>query len=158
MIVTKRVEMPKNIAYFVGAGLTKSLEKSGKPIPLMYDFVRVMADYVRHGGEDVILTTLAELENAGAFHATCPECMELARSVVGSNRPVSGGTREAFSRAFRDRPSESIEDLLLRAIRIAGRVSDPNPEAVLTRSSAAYAAQRFGYAIKGCSLIGSVGK
>src|SRR5439155_589795 len=50
--------------------------------------------------------------------------------------------REAFSRAFRERPSESIEDLLLRALEIASTDSEP-----LTRSSAASAASRFGYAI-----------
>jgi len=137
------VEMPKKIVYFVGAGLTKSLEKSGKAIPLMYDFVRVMADYVRHEGEDIILTTLAELENAGAFHAACPECERLAKAVVGKNSDRRQETREAFSRALRDRPSESIEDLLLRALDIATNLTGSDAR----KSSADHAASRFGYAV-----------
>ena len=31
--------------YFLGAGLSESLEIPGKPIPLMFDFVSVMAEY-----------------------------------------------------------------------------------------------------------------
>lgn len=137
----------RKIVYFAGAGLTKSLEKSGKPIPLMYDFVRVMADYVRHEGEDIILTTLAELENAGAFQATSPEAQRLAKSVVGQNRDTRQETRDAFRRAFCDRPSESIEDLLLRALELATGMPESDGEAALRKSSAASAAGRFGYAI-----------
>ena len=141
------MEKPKKIVYFVGAGLTKSLEKAEKPIPLMYDFVRVMADYVRYQGEDVILTTLAELENAGAFQATSPEAQRLAKAVVGRNRDTSQGTRDAFRRAFRDRPSESIEDLLLRALELATGVPESDGEAALRKSSAENAGGRFGYAV-----------
>lgn len=142
------MEMPKRIVYFVGAGLTESLEKPGVPVPLMYDFVRVMADYVRHEGEDVILTTLAELENAGAFQAPCAECRALAKSVVGKNRDTRQETRDAFSQAFRDRPSESIEDLLLRAFAVAAEsTSQPDAGTESRRSSAQEAATRFNYAI-----------
>jgi len=55
----------KQIVYFVGAGLSKSLEKPGKRIPLMYDFVSVMAQYAPN--DKVILQTLARLQYCGVF-------------------------------------------------------------------------------------------
>ena len=140
--------MPKRIVYFAGAGLTKSLEKPGVPIPLMYDFLQVMAGYARYQGEDIILTTLAELENATVFEATCPKLQKLAQSVVGRDRDTRQETRDAFSQAFRDRPSESVEDLLLRAFAVAAEsTSQSDAGAESRRSSAQEAGLRFNYAI-----------
>ena len=70
----------KEIVYFVGAGLSKALEKPGKPIPLMYDFVSVMADYPAE--DAVILQTLARLEYAGVFRWSSAGASDLARRVV----------------------------------------------------------------------------
>lgn len=137
--------MARNIVYFVGAGLTKSLELPGKPIPLMGDFVQVMAGYAPH--DPIILTTLAELENAGAFRKSCPECRRLTEAVTGPNPDRSPKTLDAFGRAFRDRPAESIEELLLEALAIAnGRGVSPAASAT-QRSAASGAAERFGYAV-----------
>jgi hypothetical protein len=49
----------RKILYFRGAGLSKSLQVPGKPIPMMLDFVGGLADYL---SDNVILTTLARLE------------------------------------------------------------------------------------------------
>ncbi len=103
--------------YFIGAGLTKSLHLPDRPVPLMTDFVRVMADYVDN---DVILTTLAELENAGVYEWKCKECSNLARTVVGRNADRSPENRSRFARSLKNRPSESIEDLIERAATIQG--------------------------------------
>ena len=49
------------IVYFIGAGLTKSLENGNRPVPMMWDFVSTMAHYL---DDDVICTTMVDLERA----------------------------------------------------------------------------------------------
>lgn len=44
-----------NVAYFVGAGLTKSLETNDRPVPAMWDFTSTMADYLE---DAIVLTTI----------------------------------------------------------------------------------------------------
>src|SRR2546423_1454179 len=61
--------MMRNILYFVGAGLTKSLELPGKPVPLMNDYISVMANYP---DDDVIRITLAYLELKGLYSKNKP--------------------------------------------------------------------------------------
>jgi hypothetical protein len=134
--------MARNIVYFIGAGLTKSLAKQGMPIPLMGDFVQVMAGYA--SSDPIILTFLAELENAGAFRESCQECRRFAEAVVGKNADRRPETIDAFGQAFRDRPAESIEDLLLRALQIAAK---PDAFRVAQLSDPAGAAQRLAYAV-----------
>ena len=78
----------RHIVYIVGAGLTKALQTVFR-IPLMTDFVSVMADYIYQDNGDldrVILTTLAELENGGVFQNTKQDWKRLARRVVVSPR------------------------------------------------------------------------
>lgn len=73
----------QNIVYIVGAGLTKALE-SVAPIPLMWDFVSVMAGYIYEDNgtyDRTILNTLAGLQNAGGFENTRAEWQTLARRV-----------------------------------------------------------------------------
>jgi hypothetical protein len=127
----------RRIVYFVGAGLTKALEKPGKPVPLMNDFIRVMAGYA--DSDDVILTTLAELENAGVFQSQCPEAAELARRVVGHDR--SPETKAAFKRAMMNRPLESIEQLLANALANSSRAFGPSGTALVIRFN--YAINKF---------------
>lgn len=129
----------RKIVYFVGAGLTKALEKPGKPIPLMNDFISVMAEYA--DSDDVILTTLAELEKAGVFESNCPEAAELARRVVGKNQTRSPEVKSAFKTAMMKRPSESIERLLAKALARDPRADGPSGTALVIRFN--YAINRF---------------
>lgn len=121
-----------SIVYFVGAGLTKSLETNGRPVPAMWDFTSTMADYLE---DDIVLTTMAELENARLYQHTSEEAARLAAKVVGKSADRSPATRAAFREALKSRPRESIEDLLERSLGLSG-----NP-------AAASAHQRFKYAI-----------
>jgi hypothetical protein len=121
-----------SIAYFVGAGLTKSLETSGRPVPGMWDFTSTMANYLE---DDIVLTTMVELENAGLYKHKSEQAARLAAKVVGKSADRSPATRAAFREALKSRPRESIEDLLERSLGLSG-----NP-------AAAFAHQRFKYAI-----------
>ena len=55
--------MTRTVVYFVGAGLSKALERSPIRVPVMQDFVNVAADYVED--DDVVLTTLAVFAQVG---------------------------------------------------------------------------------------------
>src|ERR1700682_4434227 len=93
--------------YLVGAGLTKSLQKPGRPVPMMNDFVSVMADYIE---DDVILTTLAhwEILEDSAYSYRPPGMVDLARLLAdGTDRSLE--QRATFRRALKNRPAESIE-------------------------------------------------
>ncbi len=100
--------------YFVGAGLTKSLQTPGRPVPMMNDFVSVMADYVE---DNVILTTLAQWEVLPD-----PPYGYRPQGIVDLARPLADATdrsperRAAFRRALKNRPAESIEELLASAL------------------------------------------
>ncbi|MBI2211015.1 MAG: hypothetical protein HYU47_10550, partial [Deltaproteobacteria bacterium] len=96
----------RNILYFVGAGLAKSLELPSKPVPLMYDYISIMADYLY---DDVILTTLAQLEKKNLYKWKDPSTRALAEKLTAERKQKD---REAFKRALKNKPSESIEDLL----------------------------------------------
>lgn len=106
--------MMPHILYFVGAGLTRSLALPGKPIPIMTDFIRVMAEYADN---TVVLTTLAELENAGVFEWSSSELRGLAQQLVGENAEEKRTPERigAFKKLLKRRPSENIETLLRRA-------------------------------------------
>jgi hypothetical protein len=103
----------RQIVYFVGAGVTKSLEHPAYRLPLMTDFVEVMADYL---DELPILTFLAELENAGLYELHDDKASALARRVVGKNRDLLPQTLAEFKTALKSRPAESIEVLLEKAL------------------------------------------
>src|ERR1039458_7697080 len=122
----------RNITYLIGAGLTKSLETSGWPVPAMWDFTSTMASYI---DDDIVLTTMAELENAGLYQGRSDDAANLAVRIVGKSADRSPATRAAFRETLKKRPPESIEDLLERSLR-------------LSRNPAAESAhQRFKYAI-----------
>lgn len=120
----------RNIVYFVGAGLPKALELPQKPIPMMYDFVSVLADYL---WDDVILTFLARLEQMEPcpYRRESPQAKELSKRLLGNAPDRSPENLEAFKQALKNRPLESIESLL-ESVQ-----SSRDPEAVI----------RFGYAI-----------
>ncbi len=128
---------PKKIVYFLGAGLSKALEKPGSRIPLMSDFVQVMAEY--SDSDDTILTTLAELENAKAFQYGCDDCAKLAREVVHAD--PSSATKLAFKRAFTNRRAESIEQLLANALAKGPGEEGPSGTALVIRFN--YAINKF---------------
>lgn len=92
---------PRRIAYFVGAGLSKALEKPGKRIPLMYDFVSVMAEYADADRDGILLTTLVQLENAKVFEHGCSEGAQLAPDVAAGN--ASFEIKQAFKKAMMGR-------------------------------------------------------
>jgi hypothetical protein len=100
--------------YFAGAGLTKSLQKPGRPVPMMNDFISVMADYVE---DDVILTTLAhwEILEDPPYHYQPPGMVDLARPLADST-DRSLERRAEFRRALKNRPAEGIEQLLEKAL------------------------------------------
>ena len=115
----------RHIVYVVGAGLTKALETT-KPIPLMPDFVSVMADYIYEDNgklDRVILTTLAELEIAGVFENTREDWKKLAQRIELSDRDthpdLTKEEAEAFKKIMQERPEENIESLLQRALQKA---------------------------------------
>jgi hypothetical protein len=124
----------KQIVYFVGAGLSKSLEKPGKRIPLMYDFVQVMAEYAPE--DKVILQTLARLQYADAFVWPCPEAADPAHSILFGRDDPTPDMLVRFTDAMKRRPSESVEDLLLRALQKAERPVGSESEALRTSFSA----------------------
>jgi hypothetical protein len=111
--------------YFVGAGLTKSLEKPGRPVPMMNDFISVMADYVE---DDVILTTLAhwEILEDPPYRYRPPGMADLARPLADST-DRSLERRAEFRRALKNRPAEGIEQLLEKALTDRGRSAEVVP-------------------------------
>jgi hypothetical protein len=134
----------RQIVYFVGAGLSKSLEKAGKRIPLMYDFVQVMAEYASR--DKVILQTLARLQYADAFDWPCPEAADPGHSVLFGRDDPTPDMLVRFTDAMMRRPSESVEDLLLRALQRAERPVGSDSQALRT-SFSANAPDQFRYAI-----------
>jgi hypothetical protein len=57
-----------NTIYFVGAGLSKALQRDAStPIPLLTDFVKVAAHYAAIDESNVALLTLTGLERLGRF-------------------------------------------------------------------------------------------
>jgi hypothetical protein len=111
----------RHIVYIVGAGLTKSLESSAR-IPLMWDFVSVMADYIwnEDGSYDkTVLTTLADLEDSDIFEHQNAEGKTLARTVlnlVNGRGELSIEDAKRFQMIMQERVPENIENLLNRAL------------------------------------------
>src|SRR5689334_18625675 len=103
--------------YFIGAGLTKSLE-CGLPVPLMMDFVQVMAEYI-----DIppVLTALVLMELADVYESTCDACKRSARQLEGNVPTASQDQRVHFAELVKSRKMESIERLLDRASSINPR-------------------------------------
>ena len=99
------------LIYFVGAGLTKSLALRTHPVPAMFDFISTASEYL---SDDVVLTTLASLEIAEPYPYAWEVslCRTLARQLLDRSQQRMPGLRAKFRQALRDRPSESIEDLL----------------------------------------------
>ncbi|MGH9401732.1 MAG: hypothetical protein ACRD2P_06460 [Terriglobia bacterium] len=100
------------IVYFIGAGLTKSLERPVYRLPLMFDFVSVMTE---HFDDDVIVSALVNLELAEVYDWPSPEATWTAKVLEAEGRNFSPPNREAFKRALKARPSESIEKVLKNA-------------------------------------------
>jgi hypothetical protein len=103
----------ENILYFVGAGLTKALQKH-LPIPVMRDFVSTMADYL---DDDIVLTALASLDivKPSPYEWQPPGIQELALA-LGDGSDRSPARRAEYRRALKNRPSENIEKLFHRAL------------------------------------------
>lgn len=121
--------MNRNIVYLLGAGLTKSLEIPPKRIPLMYDFIAVLADRLE---DEEILTHLAHLEIAELFPQRSPEARRLVIELLVKENE-SPGILEELKRALKERAPENIETLIETAAR-AGAHRGSNPLSYLDRS------------------------
>jgi hypothetical protein len=97
--------------YFVGAGLTKSLELTRR-VPLMMDFVPVLAD---HLDSNVVLNTLVQMEIGRVYKTACDDCLSLAEQIGRDVPAADRATRDRFAALVRSRPSESIEALFEQA-------------------------------------------
>lgn len=96
--------------YFIGAGLTKSLELTRR-VPMMMDFVNVLTDYVDN---DVVLNTLVTMELGKVYESACNDCLKLATQ-LGRVGPTAAKTdRDRFAALVRGRRPESIEALFER--------------------------------------------
>ena len=122
--------------YFVGAGLSKSLQTSSAvPVPLMADFIRVVSYYAEQDAEPVALIQLIGLELLDRFAWPSPGARALAQRI--EIRKLAKSIVSEFLAELRRRPSESIEDLLAK--------DQPSADAAL---DAIYAPViRFRYAI-----------
>ena len=100
----------RRICYVIGAGLTKALERDREHrVPLMWDFVSVLADHI---ASDVVLTTLVTLEIAEAFEYSLPAWKAMAKALTKYSPREA---REAYAAIVRRRPAENIEKLLQAA-------------------------------------------
>ncbi|HEX3069467.1 MAG TPA: hypothetical protein VHX14_12930 [Thermoanaerobaculia bacterium] len=95
--------------YFVGAGFTKGLE-SRRPVPLVKDFVHILAKYARR--DNVAFATLVGLEGMNVFR----HHDAILRNLANAGRPKRHRT-QILTRVSA-RPQESIETLLNRAHRM----------------------------------------
>lgn len=140
-----------NSVYFIGAGLSRSLQRPGYPIPLMGDFMQVMADYALKYDDAVIAKLLALAEGAGkgrCLYCSEPEEARVAAGeywdIIGLPAPSDLERRAALRRlaaAVCSRDPESVEDLLRRA----DNPEEPNRAAA--GGGPGRLAQQFRYAI-----------
>jgi hypothetical protein len=93
--------------YFVGAGLTKSLELTRR-VPLMVDFVPVLADYL---DSNDVLNTLVQMEIGRVYKTACDDCLSLAEQIGRDVPAADRATRDRFAALVRSRSPESIEAL-----------------------------------------------
>lgn len=99
--------------YFAGAGLTKSLQRTRR-VPLMMDFVRVMAEYVDN---DVVLNSLVTMELGEVYQRPCPRCKNLAEEIGKGAPRASKEQRDQFAQLVASREQESIETLFERIVK-----------------------------------------
>jgi hypothetical protein len=97
--------------YFIGAGLTKSLELTRR-VPLMMDFVPVLADYCLNS--DVVLNALVQMEIGRVYETACDDCLSLAEQIGRDVPAADRAIRDRFAALVRSRPPESVEALLER--------------------------------------------
>jgi hypothetical protein len=133
----------RKTVYIIGAGLSKSVEKDGFPIPLMGDFVSVAAFYAAK--DDVLLTTLAQLEVAGVFKNSDTNSRLLAERVSDPPKATTPD-REDFLRIMREERNENIEELLLRAKELSKQPTHVG-EPIAVRIAREELPKRFRFAI-----------
>ncbi|MBI3492990.1 MAG: hypothetical protein HY047_14605 [Acidobacteria bacterium] len=111
-----------NIVYFIGAGLSKALERLPYRVPVMNDFVNVAADYVEQ--DDVVLTTLAVFAQQGLFTNPASERLRMISARLREIAPglADGRARDPqlkseFAHAMKAWPGENLETMLQRAPR-----------------------------------------
>jgi hypothetical protein len=93
------------VAYIIGAGLPKALQRPGFRVPVMEDFISVAADYMEKDSARVIFSSLRLLEDCG--------CFEWLFSAPDDN--ASAAEIAEYATVLRRRPAENIEKLLAAA-------------------------------------------
>ena len=93
------------VAYVVGAGLSKALQRPGFRVPVMQDFISVAADYMERDPARVIFSSLRLMEECG--------CFEWPHSAPDDN--ASSAQIAEYAKVLRRRPAENIETLLASA-------------------------------------------
>ncbi|HSY47305.1 MAG TPA: hypothetical protein VLC46_00690 [Thermoanaerobaculia bacterium] len=132
--------MDGHAIYFVGAGLPRALQQPDFPVPLMWDFVSVAASYA--ATDDVLLTTLTQLEIGGVFEHSTPQSIALAAKVAPPST-ATAAERAEFLQAISSRRPENIEQLLIRASELAKAPT----KVVLDRTTLKLLPLRFSFAI-----------
>lgn len=115
--------MSRQIVYILGAGLTKALELLPKRVPVMNDFVSLLADRIDQN--DSIRVHLAHIEICQLFEHRSPEARAAAIEMLVKEND-SAAVRESFKQAMKTRPPENIETLIDQAVRSA-RYRGQNP-------------------------------
>ena len=109
----------------------------------MIDFVSVMADYLH---DYIILATMVELEIAGLYEWKSNRALQIAQNGYKDVQSWTLKMRSEFRRALKDRPRESIEDLLERWDGHRSR-GTPNSYARSSPQNFRYAINRVFYLI-----------
>jgi len=112
--------MRRHILYFIGAGLSKALERPPKRIPLMADFLATMADHLHNR---VVQVGLAHFERQHALPWPLDlEVRQFIDKVAGHITPDAPEVAEVAA-LLKRLPAENIEALLSESPEMKMRVS-----------------------------------
>ena len=110
----------RRIIYFVGAGLSKALERPPKRIPLMADFLATMADHLHN---NVIQVGFAHFARQHALPWLLgPDLRQFVDKVTGHAKPDSAEL-EVIAKLVKRLPAKNIEALLSESPEMKNRVS-----------------------------------
>src|SRR6266567_5120358 len=98
----------RHILYIVGAGLSRALQ-GNRRVPIMNDFLSVMADYLDN---KVIQVTLARYAKQSLFRWPVPPDLCALAEHVHNRQAITPGLRGRVANALKRMPQENIEDLL----------------------------------------------
>jgi hypothetical protein len=96
--------------YIVGAGLTKALE-GRLPVPLMADFIPVMAEYIQNPVATAALAVLVQHENIWGW-PLATELRDLPKHV--GKQPIDPLYLQHLARLIKRLPARNIEEVLVQ--------------------------------------------